>query len=197
MLFHERGNLHLRDLDGGRTTQLTRSRPGESVSNGQPMWSPDGKRVAFVQSDHSKIRLRSVLVPGDPSYPRVRQTRFARVGGRVVFWRGLALGQQLFGHMADQPVILGVKTDERARISHQRKDIENGFVVLTNLGVGGENLDRTVPFSDQCLNIFKITIARVGDDHVKGVIDDRTFLGKRGIVPQDLTHLLARVLRGE
>jgi hypothetical protein len=29
------------------------------------------------------------------------------------------------------------------------------------------------------------------------VIDDRTFLGKRGIVPQDLTHLLARVLRGE
>ena len=83
MLFHERGNLHLRDLDGGRTTQLTRSRPGESVSNGQPMWSPDGKRVAFVQSDHSKIRLRSVLVPGDPSYPRVRQTRFARVGGDI------------------------------------------------------------------------------------------------------------------
>ena len=66
MLFHERGNLHVRDLEGGRTTQLTRSRPGESVSNGQPMWSPDGKRVAFVQSDHSKIRLRSVLVPGDP-----------------------------------------------------------------------------------------------------------------------------------
>ena len=83
MLFHERGNLHLRDLDGGRTTQLTRSRPGESVSNGQAMWSPDGKRVAFVQSDHSKIRLRSMLVPGDPSYPRVRQTRFARVGGDI------------------------------------------------------------------------------------------------------------------
>ena len=53
MLFHERGNLHLRDLDGGRTTQLTRSRPGESVSNGQPMWSPDGKRVLTGSRDNT------------------------------------------------------------------------------------------------------------------------------------------------
>ena len=83
MVFHERGHLYVRDLDNGRTSQLTRSRPGQSVSNGQPMWSADGKRVAFVQSDHSKIRLRSVLVPGDPSYPRVRQTRFVRVGGEI------------------------------------------------------------------------------------------------------------------
>jgi dipeptidyl-peptidase 4 len=36
-----------------------------------------------VQSDQSDVKLRSVLVPGDPSYPEVREVRFARVGGAI------------------------------------------------------------------------------------------------------------------
>jgi len=36
-----------------------------------------------VQSDASEVKLRSVLVPGDPSYPKVKEVRFARVGGAI------------------------------------------------------------------------------------------------------------------
>jgi dipeptidyl-peptidase-4 len=32
-----------------------------------------------VQTDSSKVTLRAMLVPGDPSYPEVQETRFARV----------------------------------------------------------------------------------------------------------------------
>jgi dipeptidyl-peptidase-4 len=46
-------------------------------------WSPDGSRVVFIQADSSDVRQRSVLAPGDPSYPEVQQRRFARVGGEI------------------------------------------------------------------------------------------------------------------
>ena len=45
-----------------------------------PLWSPDGKRILFVEADQSAVRRRSVLVPVDPSYPDVDRRRFARVG---------------------------------------------------------------------------------------------------------------------
>lgn len=79
----EHGNLHLRDPDSDRRVPLTKSAPDGPVSNRQAAWSPDGNWIAFVQSDESEVRLRSVLVPGDPSYPEVSQVRFARVGGSI------------------------------------------------------------------------------------------------------------------
>lgn len=48
-----------------------------------PVLSPDGTKVLFVESDYSEVRQRWVLVPGDPSYPEVQQNRFARVGGQI------------------------------------------------------------------------------------------------------------------
>ena len=36
-----------------------------------------------MQSDDSEVKLRSVLVPGDPTYPKVREVRFARVGEAI------------------------------------------------------------------------------------------------------------------
>jgi len=40
--------------------------------------------TAFLQEvDVSDVRLRSSLIPGDPSYPEVMETRFARVGGII------------------------------------------------------------------------------------------------------------------
>jgi dipeptidyl-peptidase-4 len=74
--------LYVRPFGDGATTRLTDS-GGGPVSNGRAAWSPDGERVAFVQSDESLVKLRSYLAPGDPTYPEVRATRFARVGGSI------------------------------------------------------------------------------------------------------------------
>ena len=82
ILFTRGGNLHVHDLDAAQTTQLTFN-TAESISNGRAAWSPDGNRVAFVQSDASGVRMRSMLVPTDPSYPELRQVRFARVGETI------------------------------------------------------------------------------------------------------------------
>ena len=82
-IYSKRGNLHVRDLSNGSSMPLTRIESGGSVSNGQATWSPDGNRIAYVQRDSSKVRLRSMLIPGDPSYPKVRESRFARVGGVI------------------------------------------------------------------------------------------------------------------
>ncbi len=45
--------------------------------------SPDESKVLFVEADYTDVRQRWVLVPGDPSYPEVKQNRFARVGGQI------------------------------------------------------------------------------------------------------------------
>ena len=79
----EKGNLFVRDLNNDRKIPLTKSAPDGPVSNSQAVWSPDGKWIAFVQSDESDVKLRSVLVPGDPSYPEVKEVRFTRVGGTI------------------------------------------------------------------------------------------------------------------
>ena len=82
ILFTRDGDLHVHDLPAGQTTRLTWT-TAESVSNGRAVWSPDSNRIAFVQSDASGVRMRSMLVPTDPSYPALRQVRFARVGGTI------------------------------------------------------------------------------------------------------------------
>ncbi|MHC4120545.1 MAG: S9 family peptidase [Planctomycetota bacterium] len=83
VLSADRGNLYVRDLGSDRKIPLTKNAAGGPISNGRAVWSPDGKWIAFVQSDASDVRLRSVLVPGDPSYPGVKEVRFARVGGTI------------------------------------------------------------------------------------------------------------------
>jgi dipeptidyl-peptidase-4 len=87
IVYSDKGDLHVRNLRSGKTIPLTKSAVDNSVSNGQAVWSPDGKRIAFVQSDDSKVRLRSELVPGEPLYPEVKEVRFARVGGVITTLR--------------------------------------------------------------------------------------------------------------
>ena len=94
ILFAQQGNLHVRDLSSDRKVPLTSNAPDGPVSNRQEVWSPDGKWIAFVQSDESDVKLRSVLVPDDPSYPGVKEVRFARVGGAIPALRvGIAEAQ--------------------------------------------------------------------------------------------------------
>jgi dipeptidyl-peptidase-4 len=83
VLFSDKGNLYVRNLNSDKKIPLTNNADDGSVWNSRAVWSPDGKWIAFVQSDASDVRLRSVLVPGDPSYPGVKEVRFARVGGTI------------------------------------------------------------------------------------------------------------------
>ncbi|MHB0958707.1 MAG: S9 family peptidase [Pirellulaceae bacterium] len=83
ILFSEQGNLYVRDLNLDRKIRLTHSAADSAVSNDRAAWSPDGKWIVFVHSDESNVRLRPVLVPSDPTYPEVKQVRFARVGEAI------------------------------------------------------------------------------------------------------------------
>lgn len=83
IIFAKEGNLHLYNLKTDSTIALTNDAVKGSVTNRQPVWSPDGEKIAFVQTDESAVKLRSALIPGDPSYPGVSETRFARVGGVI------------------------------------------------------------------------------------------------------------------
>lgn len=83
ILFSENGNLFVYNIPDEKTVQLTNDAKEGTISNNRVVWSPDGSRIVFVQSDASDVRLRSALVPGDPSYPGVKETKFARVGEAI------------------------------------------------------------------------------------------------------------------
>jgi dipeptidyl-peptidase-4 len=83
VLYSDKGNLYIRDLHSNRKIPLTKNAADSSISNSEAVWSPDGKWIAFVQSDASDVRLRSVLVPGDPTYAEVKEVRFARIGETI------------------------------------------------------------------------------------------------------------------
>ena len=87
ILFSDKGNLYVYSLPEKQTIPLTNDAVEGSIYNGRASWSPDGSRILFVRSDASSVRLRSSLVPGDPSYPEVEEKRFARVGGTITSLR--------------------------------------------------------------------------------------------------------------
>jgi dipeptidyl-peptidase-4 len=82
-LYTDGGNLHMYDLRGAQATPLTSDAVAGAVSNRGAVWSPDGAWIAFVQSDASAVPFRAMLVPGDPTYPEVREVRYARIGGPI------------------------------------------------------------------------------------------------------------------
>ncbi len=87
VLTSDKGNLYIHNLQSDRKIALTKNDADGPISNGRAVWSPDGKWIAYVQSDVSNVRHRSVLVPGDPSYPEVKEVRFARVGEAITMLR--------------------------------------------------------------------------------------------------------------
>ncbi|QDT98055.1 S9 family peptidase [Gimesia aquarii] len=75
--------IFVSDVDRNQRTLLTEDVGDRDISFRDLRWSPSGKYVSFVEIDRTEVRQRSVLVPGDPTYPRVAQNRFARVGGKL------------------------------------------------------------------------------------------------------------------
>lgn len=71
------------DKGNQQETILVSGSDGKDVEFRDPVWSPDGARVLFIEADYTDVKQRSVLVPGDPSYPEVQKNRFARVGGSI------------------------------------------------------------------------------------------------------------------
>ncbi|MBM3756029.1 MAG: S9 family peptidase [Acidobacteria bacterium] len=82
LLKYEDQNIFVLGPNNERT-QLTQRPAGKSVRYFNASWSPDSKRIVFVESDVTNVRQRSVLVPEDPSYPGVRHDVFARVGEEI------------------------------------------------------------------------------------------------------------------
>ena len=56
------------DLENRTETLLASGPADRAIKYRNPVWSPDGSRVAFIEADGTDVRQRSVLVPGDPSY---------------------------------------------------------------------------------------------------------------------------------
>lgn len=80
IIFRNGRNLSVAQVGSGSVTLLTRDAQRGDLENYNPSWSPDGRKVAYIQSDNSKVRRRAVIQPTDPSYPEIRFDRFARVG---------------------------------------------------------------------------------------------------------------------
>ena len=79
----DKGDIWVRDLDSEDRRRLTSNAVPDAVYNVYTAWSPDGARIVLEESDRSRVLLRSSLVPGDPTYPEVTESRFARVGGVI------------------------------------------------------------------------------------------------------------------
>ncbi len=80
MVIRRGRNLAVVDMATGVATPLTNDDDKSELDNGDANWSPDGLRIAYVQSDSSNVRKRAVVQTNDPSYPDVRYDRFARIG---------------------------------------------------------------------------------------------------------------------
>lgn len=76
-------NLVAIDKENQKEVVLASNPSNREVEYRNFSWSPDGSKVVFVVADFTGVKKRSVLVPGDPSYPDVKQNRFARVGGDI------------------------------------------------------------------------------------------------------------------
>ena len=76
-------DLMVRDLESGQQAELLACPAGREIHYRNPVWSPDGSLILFVEADYTDVRQRAVLVPDDPSYPGLQQNRFARVGEAI------------------------------------------------------------------------------------------------------------------
>ncbi|TWU04822.1 Prolyl tripeptidyl peptidase precursor [Stieleria varia] len=80
-------DVFVRNLETDNVTRLTNRAPDRDISFRGLSWCADGKHVSIIETDQTDVKQRSMLVPGDPSYPGIREQRFARVGGQIATHR--------------------------------------------------------------------------------------------------------------
>jgi dipeptidyl-peptidase-4 len=85
MLYVREHNLYARDLRSDQTATLTTDGVVDAMMNAGAgaSWSPDGRQIVYVQSDSRAVGLRPMLDQSDPTYPKVRYRRYARVGTTI------------------------------------------------------------------------------------------------------------------
>ncbi len=106
--------------------------------------------------------------------------------------------QQARGQPSDHVVILGVDHDECALAPRQRQDIEHLPVIQLQQIVGHVDLERGVAVADQSRKLLAHDLlGRVGDDQMKGVVDDRLGAGRFVIFLHYLAQGLTTMLRSE
>jgi dipeptidyl-peptidase-4 len=86
-VINQGGTLWIRDAESGKRRQVGRTAVPKAIRTGRAAWSPSGQWLAFVETDQSEVRMRSRLLPVDPTYPEVTEDRFARVGERIAMQR--------------------------------------------------------------------------------------------------------------
>lgn len=77
------GQLIAIDQNTLEEIELVARKPGREIEYRNQSLSPDHTRLLFVEADFTEVRQRPVLLPSDPSYPKVDMHRFARVGGEI------------------------------------------------------------------------------------------------------------------
>ncbi len=95
-------------------------------------------------------------------------------------------------------MVLGVGAEHRAAVARRKQNVEQGFVVDFQAIISHEDLDRTMAPLDQRGQIhFQRFLGRIGDDHVKGIVDHGALPGERMIILQHLRQFHADVLGRE
>jgi dipeptidyl-peptidase-4 len=94
ILFARQHDLYVQDVRSGRTTRLTHDGvPGDrgnGVSDwggGAARWSPDGSRIAYLQSDSRRVGRYPIVESTESSYPEAAFIRLPMVGTPIVAQR--------------------------------------------------------------------------------------------------------------
>jgi Tol biopolymer transport system component len=97
------GDVYVMDADGSRKENLTRNRVG--TEDGTPMWSPDGKAIAYTRALSSSGPAIH-LMEADGGAPRLlfrnaSSPAWSPDGGRIAFLRGPGTMSQVYVANAD------------------------------------------------------------------------------------------------
>lgn len=78
VLYRKQWGLHALELATDRSVALAEF--SDTIGIESVVWSPDGSKVALVQSDNRDVKRRAMLLPTDPTYPEVSRRPFALIG---------------------------------------------------------------------------------------------------------------------